>query len=992
LLIGKSEFHKGDFLGSIGTFSYITRHYATDKDVVAQAQLWMVRAYTEMDWLYEAEQILQQVNPDDLKSAHASTLASANAVLLLKRDQYREAIPYIEMLISKEKNKALKQRFSYVLAQLYEITENTKSAVNAYSEVIKMNPPYIMDFNARINRAQLASGEDIEKVMKDLRKMVKNSNNEEYLDQIYYAIGNIYLQNRDTVRAIENYNLSVENSTRNGIDKAVTLIKLGDLYYGDRKYVNAQPPFGEASKIITNEFDDYPRVSRLAEVLDELAAYYRVVTWQDTLQYLGTLAEEERLAFVNQIIERKIEEEKREEERQQKLAQAQQNKAARFVPTGGPLGTNAGKWYFYNPNLVKTGKTEFQKKWGNRRLEDNWRRTNKASSLFGDDSWGTADNDLSQDSTLQAASNSTATALVNDDKTPEYYLQQIPFTQEQLSQSNAQIADALFNMGMVYKDKLDEPLLAIETYQEFIKRFWGDNRVPDAYFQLYLIETKQGNVLAADAYRMELINKYPETRYAQVLSQPGYVERFLLMQKEQDSLYNATYVAYSHNDFQTVKMNVEYAKNNFPGSTLMPKFMFLNSLSVGKTDTPENFEVALNELVETYPSSDVSAMAKDMLALLRQGREAQVGTSHGTLLVKREEELKEELQADMAGAQTGFSDIKQGKHRLLLISSAEQQQMYQLMYQVAAFNFTRFMIKEFDLVLSTLDSKYVLSVTNFESYDEVLWYVNSINSDITLKKMTSDLNIQEVAISENNFDLIPLLSLDEYLVFRDEHLGSSTSLSLADIQIDIEENTASPTPVNAPVVAPAPIATPAPVQNNTQGQQQQGNSSAAVANPPVQTQNSVQSAQPVAGNDINNATVLPTEKAKEENVELYQGLFAYQPENEHVVAVYVLSGKFNFDKFKNDVDAYNTASYGMLNLTVSLEKSGTQSLITIGNFADANIAQSYLLRLVKEKTLFDGLKGSNSRNLLGTKRNLDVMMEKNAFKIYSTFMQEYYQK
>ncbi|MEI7504468.1 MAG: tetratricopeptide repeat protein, partial [Paludibacter sp.] len=252
LLLAKAEFHKGDFLGSVGTFSYISKHYPNDKDIIAQCQLWTARAYAEMGWIYEAEQVLSKLKQDDLKSKNIGFFSATNADLLLKKHQYKEAIPFLELALSKESNNAMEQRFGFLLAQLYEKTKDNKAAYEAFTKVIKSNPPYEMDFNARISRTQLNVG-SVSGVRKDLRKMLKNKNNKEYLDQIYLALGNTFMQHADTVHAIENYKLSIEKSTRKGIDKAVTLITLGDLYYTKRKYVLAQPCYEEAGKIITNE-------------------------------------------------------------------------------------------------------------------------------------------------------------------------------------------------------------------------------------------------------------------------------------------------------------------------------------------------------------------------------------------------------------------------------------------------------------------------------------------------------------------------------------------------------------------------------------------------------------------------------------------------------------------------------------------------------------------------------------------------------------------
>ena len=1004
MLIGKAEFHKGDFLGAVGTFSYVSKYYSEDKDLVAQCQLWMVRAYTEMDWLYEAEQMFGKVNQNDMKSTSTGLFASTSAVLLLKHEQYKEAIPFVEMILSREKDKVMKQRFTFVLAQLYQLTNDKKSAIKTYSDLIKMNPPYVMDFNARINRAQLSAGNNLQNVLKELNKMAKNPNNKDYLDQVYYAIGNAYLNTNDTVRAIENYTLSVEKSTRNALDKALTLITLGDLYYRKREYVKAQPPFDEASKIITVEYHDYPRVNKLAEVLSELIVPYETVILQDSLQYLSTLSRDEQLRIINKVIEDKIEAERLTQERENELSQ----QGERFVPVGGPRGGDAGKWYFYNPNLMKSGRADFQKRWGSRKLEDNWRRSNKSAALFADSDFDSGfenemDNFDEEGNIIQTAQD----AELTDDKKPEFYLRQIPSTPQQIELSNKQIADALFSMGAIYKDKLNDLPMAVDTYEEFIRRFGRDTRVPDAYFQLYLTETKQENSAEANLYRSKIIRDYSDSKYAQILSQPDYIERFNLMQKQQDSLYMATYQAYSNNQFQTVINNVEYARTNYSMSKLMPKFMFLEALTIGKNDTPDNFEKALNELVEAYPQSDVSAMAKDIAALIRQGREAQTGTSHGTLLTRRSDELRVAMEEEGLSGEQAYSAEKQGKHRIMLISSAEQQEMYQLMYQVAAYNFTRFMIKEFDLALNRLDdTQQVLSITNLESYDEAKWYVNSISADLTIKEYINRLEIQAVIISEENFALLRFLGFDDYLIFQAENLDKSGTRPLA----------TSPAKETKPEIVETSKETPEPlVATPKQEETKEDAVPTKIETVPTevekevakteepQTETAVQPEQKPEEKTEEKIEEKPEETAietpqapepeeEEENLELYEGLFAYQPEKPHFVAIYVLSGNINFDKFKTDLDAYNEQDYSMLNLNISLERVGSQQVIIVGNFNDADVAKSYLLRIVKERELFEGLRGSNYRNLLGTRRNLNVMMQRNALSTYTKFMQEFYLK
>jgi tetratricopeptide (TPR) repeat protein len=308
------------------------------------------------------------------------------------------------------------------------------------------------------------------------------------------------------------FNLSVEKSTRNGFDKALTLITLGDLYYQKQKYIKAQPCYDEASKIITVDNPDYARVAKRAETLAELVVQHEIVVLQDSLQVLSKLPDDKKLAVVNKIIEKLIADEKAaaEAEKQKEEMANQFEDIESMAPLGVPMGT-AGDWYFYNVNLMKTGQSEFQKKWGRRKLEDNWRRMNKSASLFAEDENKTVNQQDVTENTSDT-SNVNKEVQVTDNKTPAFYLQQIPVTQAQIAKSNSEIATALFNMGMIYKEKVEDFPMAIKTFDEFARRFPSDERREESYFQSYMLETKSENMAKADVL-MGWIKKYRPATY-----------------------------------------------------------------------------------------------------------------------------------------------------------------------------------------------------------------------------------------------------------------------------------------------------------------------------------------------------------------------------------------------------------------------------------------------------------------------------------------------
>ena len=766
ILLGKAELHKGDFLGAASTFGYIQRHYPSDPEIVCEARIWQARAYGEMDWVYEAWQVFDQIKENDVVKRLNSDYAEVKAFLLLKDKNYKEAIPYLQLAVKKENNKYNSSRMNYLLGQLYLEQNQIDKATESFKLAVRQSQTYPMEFNARLMMLQ-CNDEAWAKNVKKLKRMAKNSNNKDFKDQIYTVVGNIYLNHKDTAEAIEAYKTAIEESTRGGVEKAAVLITLGDLYYSQKEYIDAHPCYQEASGILNAEHPDYKRVMKLGEALGELAVNYNTVELQDSLQHLSTLTEEEQLKIVEKIIE----EVKKEEEEAARLAKEAETKGfeesvrpSMSVPTLG----GAKDWYFYNQQLKTQGAQQFKQKWGKRVLEDNWRRANKVSMAPAmDEELGMENEKLDEEGNPIVSDEQKVDDGVPAHHTPEYYLAQIPKDSADIAASNVAIADALYAMAVIYDEKLNDLPMSLETYQEFQRRFAKDSRELEGYYSSYRICGKLEDKEEQETYRQRIITEYPESKYAAVLSQPDYLERTKEMLALQDSLYADTYLAYSKGNFNTVFANYDNMAKNYSMSSLMPKFAFLNALSIGKTQPEEPFYQALTELVEKYPQSDVTPMCKDILALMSQGREAQQGSTHGSILEKREELVQEEI-IDEELKNATFSSEKKTPHYLLLIPRNENMNLNSLLYDLAAFNFTKFMVKDYDLARRTTSGVTYIAVGT-ESYEETEWYERTMLAEPTLQGRITLDQVERVIISEENLKLIEQgKSWAEYEAWREK--------------------------------------------------------------------------------------------------------------------------------------------------------------------------------------------------------------------------------
>jgi len=726
--LGEAEFHKADFLGAVSTFNYIIRHYQNDPDIIAQCQLWIARAYAEMGWQYEAEDMLNHVQIDALSRKHARLYSAVKADVLLKGEHFHEAIPFVKIAMPYEKRKIYRPRFAYVLGQLYEMEGKRNEAIQAYKAAVRMAPPNEMDFNARIRMAELQGKSAIRK----LRSMTKQSKNKDRLDQIYGTIGNIYLANRDTAQALEMYETAIKESTQAGTAKAAILVRAGDIYFEQHAYAPAQPCYREAVTLITAETNkDFARIQKRSEVLDELIISYTQAELQDSLQRLSQMTEEQQRAIVDKIIADLIEAEKQDSTKaaQDALELARGESGPGSVNTSNMLGGGfaKGDWYFYNPQLIKQGQQEWRRRWGNRPLEDNWRRQNK-QVLISDDGMKEEQEGLATDSLAADSLFAEVTPIETDIHKPEYYLQQIPRTEEDFVISDSLWREAMIALYYIYLDQLEDEPQAAETLRRLDARFGLHPSV------VAIHEDMQLRALRHDE---------------------AYIARMLKMLEDQDSIYAVTYDAYKHGRYVEVKSQIAHIKTQMINDhwSNAPRFLFINAVAIARTDGQQPFITALQELVENYGSSELGAMAKDMLAMMGQGMESQKGGSTGDLAELRNQTDTSDASDDDATKQEWSDDRKQPSVVVLILPTNDEQALNDLQYEIALFNFSQFLIRDFDLQkMPVWGETAALRISGFTDLDEAEWWVGLLQQNADMQSVLQDIQIK--AVTEVNLPLI----------------------------------------------------------------------------------------------------------------------------------------------------------------------------------------------------------------------------------------------
>lgn len=779
MLMGKAQFQKGEFLEAASTFSYITRLYSEDPKIVAEARMRMAQCYAELEWNYEADNLLAQIGRDSIHYQLAEEYDAIMASHLLRQEQFAEALPYLEKAVKRSgRTKKQKTREYYLLGQIHKHLGNKQQAYEAFGKAIKQNPPYELEFNARIQQTETVSGNNAPKMLKTLKRMGKDPNNKDFLDQVHYAMGNIYLAQKDTVNAIAQYEKGAELSTRNGIEKGILLLQLGQIYWDRTKYVDAQRCYSEAIGLIDKEHKDYDMVNLRSTILDELVEHTVAIDLQDSLQHLATLPEAELDKVIENIIAEVIRQEEEAKKAEEEAAlMAQREEALGAAQAKGPqmntpsaMNTGDKSWYFYNTQLVAQGKKDFQQKWGRRKLEDNWRRANK--SVLADETYEGVnyDNDEEEDmSTDSIASDSTAMALpdslVTDPHDPMYYKQQIPFTEEQMIESNAILQEALFSAGIIYKDKLEDFRLAERTLRRLNTQFPDFDRTDEVYYNMYLMYSRWRRWDEAERYRQLLLTEYPYSDYTLTINDPDFATNAIYGKHIEDSLYAATYSAYMEGRHGEVESNVTLSGEKYPLGIHRPKFMFLNAMSDLQQGDQSSFLSQLKEIVGKYPQNEISELAGLIAQGMQEGRLLTSGTL-GSIWSRRLASNEETIVAD--SLRQPFSSERYAPFRFVIAYEEGTVNENQLLFEVARYNFSKFMVRNFDISTSKHGGIGMLHVIGLASFDEAYQYMHRLYADPEMAVKLSGL--RALLITDANLELLlKYYSIDEYTLFYEQN-------------------------------------------------------------------------------------------------------------------------------------------------------------------------------------------------------------------------------
>ncbi len=931
LLMGKAYYYQHNFMAAITNLSYVTRKYPDDESKY-EAYVWLIRSYSELGRFVEASEVIQAVQTDDnFPRKLERDLAVATADYYMKQQEYAEAIKFLDIALKKTFWKGDKARLQYIEAQLYQEIDKPMLAASAYEAVRKMNPDYIMAFNAKINAAGVFSGEgDAEKTKKELHKMLRDKKNVDFRDQIYYALGNIFFKEGNRDVAIENYASSVATSFQNQFQRALSAITLADIYFEDLHYRKAQAYYDSAMIIVDETYPNYQQLSAKYKSLSNLIDNLLTVEREDSLQKVAKMPPVERESLIARLMK---EEQERQRNAENLALQGQQGQGyyrSNRYRMGMGSGSEGAGWYFYNPQTVSYGKVTFQQRWGRRKLEDDWRRSNK--------------NTVSMDeiAETEAIDSSQMIVRVEDPLQKEFYTQDLPLNDSLMAVSHQRIRDALYNAGKIFKSEFSNYQRSAASFEELVSRYPETDYVLSAWFDLYDLYELMGDKQKADYYRNLIISTYPESKYAQFLVNPNF---FVEMEARTDSmnqLYQETFRSYRSGRYRDVITLAQDLKKMKPDSIILPKLDFMEMVAQGTQTDIHNFEFILNGYITTYPKAEPTPLAAEILQLIQDSTLADyqklVDLGYINEEIQNEELLMEDKMAndEFGGKYSYEEDLLH--YFVIAYPRSASVDLNRLKFDIANYNIDHYTKIDFDIETENLNDNVALAIIrSLENKENALIYHRAIIRKAPVFQALKGLDYVNFVVSSNNYrEVMNEKSLADYLKFFVKNYSRYIGPDFSDDELEL-----------------SPEEMMAKAREEEEMLREKGEFVVVNAG---------------AANNVFTADIDTTQS--------------------FVLAVKDLG--MSLRQALNGFSTFNRNEFRVWNLALQLKKAGDYQLLVVKGIPTLNESMSYFRKVVITRDLFEPLGKTTYRNFLITDDNLQKLTEEENVEDYIDFFRANY--
>lgn len=719
LLLAKANFLKGNYFLSLEYYDYVVKNYRADLPIYLMGLEGSARSLIQLENLIQAHSISDSMEArlPELKKNKANPLATLAQSKIINRE-YSTAITYLLSALKEGTGQNQRNRWHYILAQLYEAEKNYPKSLYYYKKVEKSNAPFDLYFNALLNRVKLDDHESQNKntTTSKLEALIKEDKNTDFIDQIYNQHGIIAEESGDYSMAEKYYQRALKKNTSNQYQKGFSYLRIAELHFKHLKnYPKAKVYFDSALTILPKNFPDYEIILKKSKSLEYLSKRYAIINQQEAFQ---------KPAILPEVIEETM--------------------PLSFHRTNG--NSNNGVFYFSNPKAISQGFSDFKKKWGNRKLTDNWRQS------------------IHSTVTVNLLNGNGSGLPYNPDT--DQQLADLPLTPEFLAASNDKILEAYLEIANFYVHDLKDPAEASKIYQLLQERF------------------PENKKLAA----MQKSND-------PILSAKRVAQEFELLQK-----YNLAFDAYVKRKFKKVIEDVDIILIATTDNPYAAQFAYLKALAIGRTSPVDSLIAGFKNNVSLFNNDPlIGPLVSSHLAYIQQHlvefktrKIAIVDTSATEIpfldqhllnsslnqalpktqrkalplpLVEKEEPLVN-VPKKILAAGSVFNNVPSNSYYFVIAVNNTNITLSSSRFGIGQFNRGNYADSGLKHRLIEFDNDQIIYIGNFSNFENVKIYADGITPQLQQIMKVPANSYNSFIISNENFEKInSTILLNEYIEF-----------------------------------------------------------------------------------------------------------------------------------------------------------------------------------------------------------------------------------
>lgn len=760
LLIGKAYVVMHNEQEAIEQFDYISRLHEGER-ASYEARIWKAIAYTQIGQYSSAQAALKSYDMDGVAPANLyADYQAAYANTFIEQGLYAEAIPYVEKAAAETRDSHCRNRYNYILAQLYRLTGQRDKAAPIFMRLSRLMSDYDMAFAAKLDLPTVASTpEELAKAEKTLNRMARDPKNQDQLDQVYYAIGHLDLGRGDKAAALDAFNKSVQSSVSNDNQKGLSFLSLADIYQAEPQYIEASTCLDSAAFFLDDANERKAEAQSRSSLLAPLAAELRTVRDNDSLLRIARMPEKQR----NELLDDMVKEHNDRIDALREAREADESNAMSQtdfyqIQQGAQSGSS---WYFYNNQIVAAGKSTFRSKWGNRKNEDDWRRSNKqaqAAATEGIDDGSQA---------IADAQEQMADRQADEKWTRETLLKDLPLTSESQKANEQQTADAMLKGASLLYDDVHDYESCARLLEEYRRRFPKSDKLYDALALLHFAQQRTGDKAGQSDTDSQILRQFPESLLAKGISDPTYVQRMAQDRASANSVYEQTYAQYLGGDFGSVITRSTGALAQAQADDeLRPNYLLLRAMAYAKTGQPEPFRSDLQAIRSSCPGTPQDSLAVKLLAMLDEGRmPSPYAPYESPLASNRSADARPEAE------KAAYAYEPDSVH--VVVCFVDAGRLRDAQFTVSDYNFSNFIIQDYDVAMAEMPhGAQAVVVRRFRNRREAESYFYSIREQPFWRGLSEKPIAPIYMMSEQNLRLLRLSGPDEaFCDFMKENYG-----------------------------------------------------------------------------------------------------------------------------------------------------------------------------------------------------------------------------